>query len=166
MVDQYNFGGGDLGPGGGSLQHPDGRHKTKKEIMEDIIAKSKMYKVGGCAGVAPFARAAQRSRCGRRVRRARRRRPLRAGCLAPPPCCPSPIAPSQALKAKQREEDEAYQERLDTDFKGLLEGQSLARLLKAPGENKWGAPAALCSLPHHAPCSVARKSGRQADQAG
>jgi hypothetical protein len=45
MVDQYNFGGGDLGPNKESLHHPDGRPKTKKEIMEDIIAKSKMFKV-------------------------------------------------------------------------------------------------------------------------
>jgi hypothetical protein len=50
MVDQYNFGGGDLGPDKGALQHPDGRPKTKKEIMEDIIAKSKMYKVGDLWG--------------------------------------------------------------------------------------------------------------------
>jgi hypothetical protein len=74
---------------------------------------------------------------------------------ASPPCapCPAPLTPPrpsprraahpppalQALKAKQREEDEALQEQLDSEFKGLVQGQALARLLKAPGENKCAA---------------------------
>ena len=39
VLERYNFGGGALEDGG-----DDGRYKSKKEIMEEVIAKSKMYK--------------------------------------------------------------------------------------------------------------------------
>lgn len=149
MVDQYNFGGGDLGPSKESLHHPDGRPKTKKEIMEDIIAKSKMFKVSSISLRSPSCAARQLNTvC------APRQALAPAAQLQTHPChnplaytaasshphpahshTPSPLLP-QALKAKQRDEDEQYQEQLDQEFKDLVQGQALAQFFKAPGENK------------------------------
>ncbi len=53
----------------------------------------------------------------------------------PPTRHPAPSAP-QALKTKQREEDEEYQEKLDEEFKSLVQGKAMAQFFKAPGENK------------------------------
>ncbi|GIL77894.1 hypothetical protein Vretimale_6572 [Volvox reticuliferus] len=93
LVAQYHFGGGgdkegnaeQGGEEGTQARGPDGKPKTRKQIMEEIIAKSRMYR---------------------------------------------------ALKAKQREEDEAALEAINEEFKELVRSAGLASLVKAPGENK------------------------------
>lgn len=42
----------------------------------------------------------------------------------------------RALKAQQREEDEAALEALNTQFKELVRGAALSKLVKPPGEGK------------------------------
>ncbi|GLC45018.1 hypothetical protein PLESTB_001743300 [Pleodorina starrii] len=92
LVAQYHFGGGGGGEGGegegeegAAARGPDGKPKTRKQVMEEIIAKSRMYR---------------------------------------------------ALKAKQREEDEAALEAINQEFRQLVASATLNRLIKAPGENK------------------------------
>ncbi|GLI63095.1 hypothetical protein VaNZ11_005999, partial [Volvox africanus] len=94
LVAQYHFGGGggdeegnavEGGEEGAQARGADGKPKTRKQIMEEIIAKSRMYR---------------------------------------------------ALKAKQREEDEAALEAINEEFKELVRSAGLSALIKAPGENK------------------------------
>ncbi|GIL50075.1 hypothetical protein Vafri_6396 [Volvox africanus] len=93
LVAQYHFGGGGDAEGNAEVggeedaqaRGPDGKPKTRKQIMEEIIAKSRMYR---------------------------------------------------ALKAKQREEDEAALETINEEFKELVRSAGLSSLIKAPGENK------------------------------
>ncbi|KAJ9520210.1 hypothetical protein QJQ45_030150 [Haematococcus lacustris] len=80
LVRTYNFGGGE--EGGPESKGADGRPKTRKQIMEEIIAKSKMYK---------------------------------------------------AMKAKQREEDEAELEQLNNSFKELVRAHALKAMIKPVG---------------------------------
>ncbi|KAG2492669.1 hypothetical protein HYH03_009084 [Edaphochlamys debaryana] len=90
LVASYHFGGGEGGEGaegqaGGEAKGTDGKPKTRKQIMEEIIAKSRMYR---------------------------------------------------ALKAKQREEDEAALEAADAAFKDLVRSSGLASLKLPPGARK------------------------------
>ncbi|GFR42204.1 hypothetical protein Agub_g3095, partial [Astrephomene gubernaculifera] len=63
----------------------DGKPKTRKQVMEEIIAKSRMYR---------------------------------------------------ALKAQQREEDEAALEAINAEFRELVRSAALARHIKPPGADK------------------------------